>query len=123
MRTGTGEAIPGHNHVSTDTTAQVIIIHIEATSDNNIGIITTTTGVAHDAQIPHTGVIAINPTMTHHLDHTADHPCTEAYHTTPEIGATHVHIHPTNPHDMIHIGHTHTPVDHKANHITRRMPE
>ena len=124
MRTGTGEVIPGHSHISTDTAAQVIMIHIEAIPDHDIGIITTTTtGVAQDAQVPHTEVIAIDPAMTHHIDHTADHPHTEAHHTTPEIEATHIHIHPTNPHDEIHIGQTHTPVGHKANHIKRRMPE
>ena len=61
--------------------------------------------------------------MTLHIDHTADHPHTEAHHTTPEIETCHIHIHPTNPHDEMHIGHTHTPVDHETNHITRRTPE
>ena len=88
MRIGTGEAIPGHNHISTDTKAQVIMIHIEDTRDHGIGIIATTTGVAHYAQILTAGVIAIDPAVTHIIDHTTDHPCTEAYHTTPEIGAT-----------------------------------
>ena len=123
MRTGTGKVIPCHSHISTETTAQVVIIHIEAIPDHNIGIIATTTGVAHDVQIPHTEVIAINPALTHQIDHTADHLCTEAHHATPEIEATHVHVHPTNPYNRIHIGHTCTPVDHKANHITRRMPK
>ena len=124
MRRGTGEIIPEQSHISTDTTAQVIKICIKAVPDHDIGIITntTTTGVAHDAQIPHTGVMAIDPAMTHHIDQTTDHPCIEAHHITPEIEATHIHIHPTNPHDEIHIGHTHTPLDHKANYITRRMP-
>ena len=96
------------------------MIYIVAIQDHNKGIITSTTGVTHDAQIPYTGVIAIDPAITHHIDHTAAHPHTEAHHTTPEIEATHIHIHTTNPHE-IHIGHT--PVDHKADHITRRMPE
>ena len=60
--------------------------------------------------------------MTLHINHTTDHLYTEAHHTTQEIEAC-VHIHPTNPHDEIHIGHTCTPVDHKVNHITRRAPE
>ena len=121
--TGTGEVVPGHSHVSTGTTAQVVMIHIEATLDHDIGIIATTPGVAHDAQIPHTGVTAIDPTMTYNIYPTADHLCTETQHTTPEIEATHVHIQPTNPLDKIQIGHTHTPVDCKASHITRRTPE
>ena len=48
------QIIPGHSHISTDTTAQVIMIHIEAIPDHVIWIITTTTGVNHDAQTPHT---------------------------------------------------------------------
>ena len=59
---GTGKVIPGHSHVSTDTTAQVDMIHLEAIPDHDIGIITTiTTEVAHNAPVPHTGVITINP--------------------------------------------------------------
>ena len=61
--------------------------------------------------------------MTHHIDHTTDHPCKEVHHTTPEIEAIHFLVHSTNLHDKIHIGHTHAPVDHEANHITRRMAE
>ena len=84
MRTGTGEVIPGKNHISTDTIAQVMMIHIEAIPGYDIGIIATTPGVAHDAQVSDTGVIAINPTMKHHINPTAYHPHTEAHHhTTP----------------------------------------
>ena len=56
MRTETGETVQGFSHISTDTTAQVIMIPIEAILDHDIGIIIIITGVAHDAQIPHTGV-------------------------------------------------------------------
>ena len=123
VRTGTDKVIPGHNHISTHTTAQVIMIHIEAIP-NDIGIIATMPKVAHDAQVPHTGGIPIDPYMTHHIDHTTYHLHTEAHHhTAPETTATHIHVHPTNLQDEIHIGHTHTPVDHKANHATRRTPE
>ena len=101
MRTVSGKVVPSHSHITTDIAAQVITIHIEATPDHDIGIITTTTGVAHNTQIPHTGVIAINPIMTHHIDHTADHPHTEAHHTTPGNKVTCIHIHPTNPQDEI----------------------
>ena len=123
MRTGTGKGVQDLSHNSTDTAAQVIMIPIEAILDHNIGIITTITGVAHSAPVPHTRVIAIDLTMTLHIDHTTDHPCTEAHHMTLEIEACCIHDHPTNPHNRIHIGHTHTPVDHKVNHITRRAPE
>ena len=88
------------------------------------GIITTAPEAIHDAPVPHIGATAIDSTMTHHIYHTASHPHTEAGpHTTPEIEVTQVHIHPTNCQDEIHIGHTHTPVDHEANHTTRRTPE
>ena len=62
--------------------------------------------------------------MTHNINGTADHLHTEAHHhTTPETKATHVHVHPTDHQDDTHIGHTHTPVEHEANHTTRRTPE
>ena len=67
MRTETGEVIPCHNHIFTDTAAQVITIHIEAIPGHDKGIIVTTPGVAHNAPVPHTGVIAIDPTITHHI--------------------------------------------------------
>ena len=107
----------------TDTTAQVVRIPIEAILDHNIGIIAIITEVAHTTQILHTELIAIDLIMTLQMGHTPDHLHTEAHHSTPEIEACHVHIHPTNPHDKTHIGHTHTPVDHKANHITKGTPE
>ena len=107
MRTGTGEAVPGINHIFTDTTAQAVMIHRETILDHDIGIIAIFTGVAHDAQILHAGVIAIDPAVTHHINPTTDHLHTEAHHhTTPETKVTHVHVHPTNPQDEIHIGHT-----------------
>ena len=124
MRTGTGEVVPGHSHISTDTTAHVIMIHIEAIPDHNTGIITTTPEAVHTAPVPHTGTTVIGPATTHHINHTTDHPHTEAHpHTTPEIEVTHACIHSTSHQDKIHIGHTHTSVDHKANHTTRRTPE
>ena len=51
MRTGTGKVVPGPSHISTDKAAQVNIIHIEAIPDHDIGIITTTTEVAHDTPV------------------------------------------------------------------------
>ena len=73
MRTGPGDIVPGHSHISTDTAVPVVMICIKAITDYDIGIIATTTGIAHDAQIPHRGVTAIDPTVTHHIDHTAGH--------------------------------------------------
>ena len=99
------------------------MIPIEAILDHNIGIIAIIIGVGHDTPIPHTGVIAIDLTVTPNIEYTADHPHTEAHHTTPEIEACCVHVHPTNPHDKIHIGHTHPSVGHEVNLITRGVPE
>ena len=123
MRTGTGEAVQGLSHIFTDTTGQVTRIPLEAIPDHDIGIIAIITAVAHATQIPHTVVIDINLTMTIHIDKTADHLHKEAHHTTPEVEACCIHIHHTNPYDETHVGHTHTPVDHKANHIRGRTPE
>ena len=123
MRTWTGKVIQGLSNKFTDTAGQVIMIPVEAILDNDIGIIATITGVAHDAPIPHTVVIAIDLTVTLHIVHTVDYPCTEAHHTTPEIETCHVHDHPTNSQDEIHIGHTGTPVDHEVHYITRRSSE
>ena len=121
MEIGKEEVVPGHSHIFIDTAAQVVMIHIEATPGQDIGIITTTPGVAHDVQVPHTGITAIDLTMTHHIDHTADHPDQEVPHPiTPEIEADHIH---EIPQDDICIGHTHTRADHKANHITRGTPQ
>ena len=50
------------------------MIHVEVAPGHNTGILATTPEVAHNAHIPHTEITAINPTMTHHIDPTADHP-------------------------------------------------
>ena len=62
-------------------------IPIEVILDHNIGILAIITGVAHNAWILHTGIIAIDLTMTLHMDHTTDHLHTRGHHTTPEIEA------------------------------------
>ena len=119
MKTGAGKVIPGHNHIFTDTAAQVVMTHIEATPGHDIWVIATTPGVTHDAPVPCTGVIAIDPATTHHIDPTAGHQHTEvSHHTTPEIEVEYIHIHPTKPQDKICIGQAHIPADHEANNIT-----
>ena len=123
MRTGTGEVVQTLSHAFTNITAQVARIPIEAIPDHDIGIITIITGVAHITQISHTGVTAIDLTMTLHIDHTANHQHTEANHITLEMGACPAQDHHTNLHNETHIDHSCTPVDHGANHITRRTPE
>ena len=54
MKAGTEKVIPGHNHIFTDTAAQVVMTHIEAIPGHNIGIIATTPGVTYNAQVLHT---------------------------------------------------------------------
>ena len=100
MKTGTGEVIPGHNHILTDIAVQVTMTHMEAAPGYDTKIVAITPGVAHDAQVPHTGVTAIDPTATHHMNPTADHMHTDIPHpTTPEINIDHIHIHSTNHQD------------------------
>ena len=71
--------------------------------------------------LPHTEITVINPAMIHHTDLIADQPHIEVPQLiTPEIIVDHIHIHPTNPQGGIHIGHTHIPADHEANHTPRR---
>ena len=98
--------------------------HVEAAPGHDTGIITTTPGVAHDADIPHTEITAIDPTMTNHTNPTTDHPHTENLQpTTPEIEADPTHIHLTNLPGEICAGNIPIPADHKANHTTRRTRE
>ena len=121
MKTGTDEVIPGHNHIFTDTAAQVIMTRIEAIPGSNTGIIATTPELAHDAHTPHTKITAINPAITHYTDPTTDHPHTEVpQSTTPDVKVDPIHAHPTNPPGDMCTGHIHIPADHKASHSTRR---
>ena len=123
-RTVTGEVVPDHNLIFTGITAQVIRIHTEAAPGHDIGIITATPGVAHDAHTPHIETISIDPTATHHIDLITDHPHIEVLQlTTPEIVVDCVHIHPINPQGEIHTGHIHIPTNQEANHTSRRTQE
>ena len=129
MRTGTGEAIQDLSHVFTDTAAQVTRIPIEAVPDHNIGIITIITGVAHQIPLKSPGIphnrsyghqpchdLTVNTPHRPHCRSSAHR--SSSYHSRDRSLSCQVHH--TNPHDETHIGHTHTPVDHEANHITRR---
>ena len=123
-KTGTVKVVPDHNLIFTDIAAQVIITHTEAAPGHDTGIITATPGVTHDAHTPHIESTVINPTATHHTDLIADHPHIEVpQFTIPEVIVGHAHICPANLQDEIHIGHTHIPADHEANHTPRRTQE
>ena len=97
MKTGTGKVNPDHNLIFTDIAAQVIMIHTETAQGHDIKIITASTGAAHNNHTPYIEVTAINPAMTHHTDHIADHPHIEVSQlTNPEIAVDHTYEHPTN---------------------------
>ena len=73
------------------------MIYTEATQGHKIGIITATTGKAHEAQAPSIEVTAINLPTTHHINLIADHLHIEVIQlTTPGITVDHTHDHPTN---------------------------
>ena len=79
------------------------MIHTEATQGHNIGIITTTTGAAHDAHTPPIEVTAIDLAMTDCIDRIAGYPYIEVLElTTAEITVGHAHNHPTNLQGEIH---------------------
>ena len=56
--------------------------HTEATPDHNKGRGTATIEAAQGNTIQHTEDTVIEPTMTHHINHTTDHPHTAAYQVT-----------------------------------------
>ena len=101
--------------------AQVIRIHTKVTQGHNSRIIAATTGAAHDAHTPPIEVTAIDLATTHHIDLITDHPHIEVLQlTTPEITVDHTHDHPTNLQGETHTDEVHMPVDHEANHPSRR---
>ena len=57
---------------------------------------------------------------THHIDHTANHPCIEALQVIdPEITVGHIHDYPTDLQGMNHIDQVHNPAGQEENHIPR----
>ena len=75
----------------------------EATPDCNKGMHTATTEIAQGDPIHCTEATVAKPAMTHHTDHTADHPHTTAHQvTTLRIMVDHVHAHPTDHQHIIH---------------------
>ena len=97
MKIETGKANPDYNSTFKEVTAQVIMIHIEATLDNSTGIDAATTGAAHDDVTQPTVDTATDITMTHHTSCIADHPNIEALQViNPKIAVGHIHNHPTD---------------------------
>ena len=78
MMIGTDKAKQDHSLTFEGTAAQVIMIPVEAAVDHNTGIDAVTTGAAHDNLTPPIEATAIDLAMTHHINHTADHPHLEA---------------------------------------------
>ena len=104
-----------------DITAQVIVIHTEATQGHNTGINAATTGAAHDDHAPPIEPTAIDLTMSHHIHHITDHPHIENLQlTNPEITVDHTHNHPTDTQGRTNTDQVHIPADHEENHTSRR---
>ena len=121
MKTETGKANPDHNLIFEEITAWVILIPTEAALDHNTGIDMASTGAVHNNHAPPIGPTAIDLTMTHHIDHIADHPHIEVLQLiNPEIAVGHIHDHPTDLQSRMHIDQVHTPADHVEDHTPRR---
>ena len=119
VKTATGKVNLDHNLIFADIAAQVITIHTEAAQGHNTGINTATTGAAHNAHAPPIKVTVINPTMTHHINHIADHPHFEVFQLTNlKITAYHAHNLPTNFQGRTYTDQVHVPADHEANHTS-----
>ena len=101
MKIETDEANLDHSPIFADITAQVIVIHIEATLDHNTEVDVTTTGAVHDDLTQPTEDTATDLAMTHHTNHITDHPNIEALQViNPEITVGHIYKHPTDPQGM-----------------------
>ena len=97
------------------------MIHMEATQGHNTGINAATTGAAHDDHALPIEVIAINPTMTNHINHITDHPHIEVLQlTNPEIKVDHAHDHPADLQGRIHTDEVNILADHEENNTSRR---
>ena len=111
MKIETDEANPDHSPIFKDITAQVIVIHIEATLDHNTGIDVATIGAVHDNLTQPTDDTATDLTVTLHTSHTTDHPNIEAPQVIdPKIPVDHIHDHPTDLQDMNLANQIHIPV-------------
>ena len=104
-----------------DITAQGSLIPTEAALDHNTRRDAAITGAAHNDLTPSIEATAIDLTVTHCIDHIADHPHTEALQViSPEIAVGHIHDHPTDLQGMNHVDQVHNPAGQEENHIPRR---
>ena len=91
------ETDPDHSLGIVDITAPAIVTCTEAAPDCNKGMETATIEAAQGDPIQHTEATATEPTMTHHTDHTADHPLTtDDLVTAPRTAVDCVHDHHTD---------------------------
>ena len=98
------ETGPDHSLSIVDITATAIMTCTEATPDHNKEIDTATTEGAQGNPIYHTEAKVTEPTVTHHTGHTADHPHTTAHQVTAcRTAVDHLHAHPTDCQNIIHI--------------------
>ena len=112
-----GEANPGHNLIFESIAAPVITIPTEVTQSHNTGIDAATIGAVHIYHAPPVEATAIDPAVTHHMDHIAYHPHIHVLQlTNPEITVDHTHNHPTNHQGRTCTDQGHIPADHEENH-------
>ena len=69
----------------------------EATPDCNKGINTTAIEAVQGNPTQHTKATTTEPAMTHHTDHTADHPQTPTHQVCAlRTAVDHIHVQPTD---------------------------
>ena len=98
------------------------MIPIEAALDHSTGIDAATMGAAHNDLCSNLiEATAIVLTVTHHINHIANHPHIEALLVIdPEIAVGHIHHHPTDLQGMNHLDQVHNPAGQEENYIPRR---
>ena len=118
----TVKADPDHNLTFENIAAWVITILTEVIQGHNTEIDAAIIGVAHNDCAPHIEATATDLTVTHHIDHTADHSHIEVLQpTNPGITVDHIPNHPTNLQGRTHTDQVCFPADHEENHTSRRM--
>ena len=97
------ETGPDHSLGTAGIAAPAVMTCTEATPEHNNRMGTATIGAAQDNPIQHTKDTVTDPTVTHHIGHTINHPHTAAHWvTTIRTTVDHIHTHPTDCQNIIH---------------------
>ena len=121
MKIETGKANPDHRPTFEDITAQIIMIHKEATLDHNTGRDTMTIGAIDNDLAQPTEDTATNLARTHYTGHITAHPNIKAHQViNTEMTVDHIHTHPTDLQGMNLPDQIHTPTGQEEGHIPRR---